>query len=158
MKDKLILDPCCGSKMFWFDKENESVIFADQRIETHILCDGRVLNIEPDTIHDFRSMPFDDNSFYHVVFDPPHLVKLGQSSWMAKKYGKLSTDWQEDIGKGIEECRRVLKPYGTFIFKWNENQIKVSEILKLTDWKPMYGQMRTGKNNGTVWIAFMKII
>lgn len=82
--EKLVLDPCCGSKMFWFDKGNDNVLFADQRSESHILCDGRVLNVEPDVIHDFRDMPYEDNSFYHVVFDPPHLNKLGNNSRMAK--------------------------------------------------------------------------
>lgn len=37
---KLILDPCCGSKMFWFDKDNPDVLFADQREEDHVLCEG----------------------------------------------------------------------------------------------------------------------
>lgn len=154
--DKLILDPCCGSKMFWFDKTNPNVTFTDIRTENHTLCDGRHLEIKPDFEADFTNLPFADETFYHVVLDPPHLKKLGTNSYMAKKYGRLSSEWEQDIAKGISECRRVLKLYGTFIFKWNENQIKVSDILKLTDWKPMYGQMRTGKLNATVWIAFMK--
>lgn len=150
-----ILDPCCGSKMFWFDKDNENVLFADQRQETHILCDGRLLNIEPDIIIDFRDMPFEDEQFYHVVFDPPHLVKLGKSSWMAKKYGVLSDTWKDDIQKGFNECIRVLKPNGTLVFKWNENQIPISEILKLFSIKPLYGNKR--KDAETVWLVFMKL-
>ena len=32
---KKILDVCCGSRMFWFDKENPDTIFADNReVET----------------------------------------------------------------------------------------------------------------------------
>ena len=27
VSNRLILDPCCGSKMFWFDKENPNVLF-----------------------------------------------------------------------------------------------------------------------------------
>jgi len=77
MNDKPILDPCCGSKMFWFDKQNPNVVFADQRSETHILCDSRLLHIDPDIIHDFRAMPFADDSFYHVVFDPPPFDQAG---------------------------------------------------------------------------------
>ena len=26
-----ILDACCGSRMFWFDKQNPDVVFADNR-------------------------------------------------------------------------------------------------------------------------------
>lgn len=29
--DKLILDACCGSRMFWFDKHNPLVLFVDKR-------------------------------------------------------------------------------------------------------------------------------
>ncbi|MEE6045263.1 class I SAM-dependent methyltransferase, partial [Avibacterium paragallinarum] len=32
---KPILDACCGSRMFWFDKQNPNVLFADnRRLET----------------------------------------------------------------------------------------------------------------------------
>lgn len=27
-QDKPVLDACCGSRMFWFDKENPNVVFA----------------------------------------------------------------------------------------------------------------------------------
>ena len=40
---KIILDACCGSRMFWFDKENPLALFADIRDEEYILCDGRNL-------------------------------------------------------------------------------------------------------------------
>src|SRR4029077_847994 len=87
--DKLILDACCGGRMFWFDKNNPDVLFADIRAEEGILCDGRSLSIKPDMIVDFTNMPFEDNTFKMVVFDPPHMEKLGNNTWMAMKYGKL---------------------------------------------------------------------
>ncbi len=149
---KLILDACCGSKMFWFDKNNENVVFMDNRILHDTLCDGRKLDIEPDVIGDFREMPFDDNIFSLVVFDPPHLLKVGEKSWLAKKYGKLSETWPQDLKKGFSECMRVLKPNGTLIFKWNEQQIKLSEILKAIGYKPLFGNKRAD----THWLVFMK--
>jgi hypothetical protein len=30
----LILDACCGSRMFWFDKGNPNCLFIDKRSET----------------------------------------------------------------------------------------------------------------------------
>ena len=36
-----ILDACCGSKMFYFDKTNPNVTFMDIRRYSDILCDGR---------------------------------------------------------------------------------------------------------------------
>lgn len=152
---KKILDPCCGSRMFWFDKQDNRAVFTDKRKENHILCDGRELVIEPDMIMDFTNLEFDDESFYMVVFDPPHLRKAGPDSWMAKKYGKLDENWPSMIRDGFAECFRVLKPNGTLIFKWNETQIKVSEILKLTDQKPVVGHI-SGKRANTHWICFLK--
>lgn len=147
-----ILDVCCGSKMFYFDKNNPNVTFMDCRELEDILCDGRKLEVKPDIIADFRNIPFDDNSFSMVVFDPPHLHRIGENSWMAKKYGKLTDTWREDISKGFSECLRVLKPNGTLIFKWNEEQIKLSEILPLFSQKPILGNRRAK----THWLVFMK--
>jgi len=92
-----------------------------------------------------------------AVFDPPHLVKAGENGWMAKKYGKLNSNWKSELAKGFSECFRVLDDFGILIFKWNETQIKVSEILKLTDVKPLFGHI-SGKRSNTHWICFMKIV
>ena len=86
---KRILDVCCGSKMFYFNKNNPLVHFNDLRKLEEPLCDGRMLKIHPDTQWDFRHLPVPDNTYDMVVFDPPHLVKVGDNSWLAKKYGKL---------------------------------------------------------------------
>lgn len=151
-----ILDACCGSRMFWFDKENPNVVFGDIRSEEHILCDGRKLSINPDVELDFTNMhQFKDGQFQLVVFDPPHLDKLGKNSWMAKKYGVLGERWQDDIKAGFAECFRVLADGGILIFKWNETQIKTSEVLELTQEKPLFGHL-SGKRSNTHWIAFMK--
>lgn len=152
MQEARILDACCGSRMFWFDKHNSEVVYMDNRQLQDRLCDGRTLTVSPDVIADFRNMPFADNSFYMVVFDPPHLLKAGADSWLAKKYGRLGPEWQEDIKRGFDECMRVLKPNGTLIFKWNEDQIAITEILKAIDHKPLFGNRRSK----THWIVFMK--
>jgi hypothetical protein len=154
--NKIILDPCCGSRMMWFDKKNENVVFGDIRDENHILCDGRVLNVNPDVVMDFRDMPFADNTFKLISFDPPHLERLGESSWMAKKYGKLSQTWREDLKKGFDECWRVLDDYGTLVLKWNESQIKAREVLAIIDMQPLFGHT-TGRQSKTIWMCFMKI-
>ena len=151
-----ILDPCCGSRMMHFDRQNENVVYGDIRTESHILSDGRSLEVAPDIEMDFRNMPFNDSQFNLVVFDPPHLVKASKQSWLALKYGKLNEDWREDIQKGFAECFRVLATGGVLIFKWNETQIKVSEILELTDQKPVFGHI-SGKRANTHWITFMKL-
>lgn len=160
---KPVLDPCCGGRMWWFDKSNPLAIFGDRRRETltvtdrsHGRADGtRILKIDPDEVLDFRSLPYPDDTFHLIAFDPPHLVRAGKKSWMAAKYGKLSEDWRADLKAGFSECFRVLRPHGTLVFKWNETQVKISEILPLSPVRPLFGNT-SGKKAGTHWIVFMK--
>jgi len=148
-----ILDACCGSKMFYYDKNNPDVTFMDIRECEDILCDGRKLEIKPDIKADFRNMPFQDNTFDLVVFDPPHLLKVGENSWLAKKYGKLNPNtWKEDLAIGFEECMRVLKPCGTLIFKWNEEQVSLKDVLSCFSKIPLFGN----KRSKTHWLVFVK--
>lgn len=161
--EKPILDPCSGSRMMWFDRQNPNVIFGDIRSETitvtdrsHGNVDGtRTVCIEPDTLMDFRSLPFASNSFKLVSFDPPHLVRAGNKSWLAAKYGKLSDNWRDDIAKGFSECLRVLEPGGVLVFKWNETQVKIGDVLKLAPIPPLFGHL-SGRKGLTHWLVFMK--
>nr|DAS52287.1 MAG TPA: hypothetical protein [Caudoviricetes sp.] len=50
---------------------------------------------------------------------------------------------------------RVLFQDGFLIFKWNETDIKVSEVLNLTPVKPIFGHI-SGKRANTHWICFIK--
>ncbi len=147
-----ILDACCGSRMFWFNRQHEDTLYMDNRQLSDTLCDGRKLEVRPDLVADFRNIPFEDNTFYLVVFDPPHLLKVGDDAWMSKKYGKLESTWQDDLRQGFQECMRVLKPNGTLIFKWNEDQIKLREILDVIEFEPLFGDRRSK----THWLTFMK--
>lgn len=155
MNNKQVLDACCGSKMFWFDNDNPLTVFADVRTLDTNLCDGRSLKVHPDVISDFTNMVFENESFKMVVFDPPHFETAGDKGWQALKYGKLEKTWRDDLRKAFSECFRVLKPDGVLIFKWNETQIKTSEILKLCEYKPMFGHI-SGKRSNTHWMTFIK--
>ena len=149
---KPILDACCGSRMIWFDKQNPNVIFADNRELETTLCDGRALVVKPDEQIDFRNMPYADNTFKMVVFDPPHLIYAGETSWLAQKYGVLPKDWPDYLRQGFAECMRVLEPFGVLVFKWNEEQIKTSDVLRAIGHKPLFGDRRAK----TRWLIFMK--
>lgn len=140
--------------MFWFDKKHPSVIYADKRREKHKLSNGVTLVIDPDVIMDFRKMPFKDNTFRLVVFDPPH-THAGQRGWFASKYGSLKSDWKELLKDGVDESFRVLKKHGVLIFKWNETHHKVSKVIDAIDREPLFGH-RTMQNNNTIWLTFMK--
>lgn len=48
---KRVLDACCGSKMFWFEKDNPDVEFCDiRKIELTEYYPGRYIEINPDTV------------------------------------------------------------------------------------------------------------
>lgn len=160
---KPILDACCGGKMFYFDKNDPRVLFMDCRqIKAQLKDRGKLrqFEVKPDVVGDFTQMEFSNDSFRMVIFDPPHLKYTGSKkeaqNWQMVKYGWLPAHgWQEILRKGFSECFRVLEPGGILIFKWNETDIKVSEILKLTPNKPVFGHI-SGKRSNTHWICFMK--
>lgn len=154
-----ILDVACGGKMFYFNKSDPRVLFMDNRKTKTKLCDGREFEVAPDVVADFTNIPFPDNHFNMVVFDPPHLLKSKEgepTGYQQIKYGYLlKSNWKEILKKGFDECFRVLRKEGFLIFKWNETDIKVSEILTLTDFKPIFGH-KSGKQSKTHWLCFMK--
>ncbi|BFK31356.1 class I SAM-dependent methyltransferase [Veillonella parvula] len=130
----------------------KDTVYMDKRTLDTTLCDGRKLIVSPDILADFRSIPFDDETFHLVIFDPPHLLKVGDTSFLKLKYGRLDTSWKEDIKQGLAECWRVLKRNGTMIFKWNEEQITLPMVKTLLPCEPLIGQRR-GK---TIWLVFFK--
>lgn len=159
--EKKILDVCCGGRMFWFNKKHPDALYVDIREEKHFISkgnhgvDNRHRAILPDKVMDFRKLDLPDESFSLVVFDPPHLF-AGRKSYFAQIYGSLEkATWQADLQKGFSECFRVLKKNGVLIFKWNESDIPLREILALTDQQPLFGH-RSGKASKTHWVCFMK--
>jgi SAM-dependent methyltransferase len=159
MANKIILDVCCGGRMFWFDKKNPNALYLDNRImPAKKMSNGATLEVAPDMVMDFRKLDLPDNQFSLVVFDPPHILKRGgKNSWMKDKYGELDKDtWREDLRAGFAECFRVLRPDGVLIFKWSEIDIPLKEILSLTPEKPLFGN-RSGKQQKTHWVTFIKI-
>ena len=159
---KPILDACCGSRMFWHDRNNPDVLYCDNRyINAEVIYtskkETRRITVMPDIKADFTDLPFADNSFVHVVFDPPHLLHVGKNAWMAKKYGRLEEGkWRQMIHDGFSECWRVLKPNGTLVFKWNQNDIDFEEVFRVIGREPLYGHI-CGKSKNTIWAVYVKI-
>ena len=144
--------------MFWFDKKDDRAIFIDERIvEPTVMSNRAIFSVKPDAVMDFRKMDFQDGAFSLVVFDPPHMMRIGKTSFLAKKYGHLNKGtWREDLRQGFAECFRVLRSGGTLIFKWNECHIPLKEILALTPVRPLFGN-RGGKAAKTHWVVFIKV-
>ena len=156
--DKLILDACAGGRMFWYNKKHPNTIYVDKRIEAAGHSEHRKNHkVIPNVQADFKNLPFKDETFYMVVFDPPHFF-FGETSSVAKFYGRLIKDtWQDELENGFNECWRVLKTYGTLIFKWNDFDIKKSELLEVLGRQPLFGHCTNRSTENTHWFTFMKI-
>lgn len=163
MMTKKILDVTCGSRTIWFNKNHPAAIYCDVRDEE---CTGvwkstnrdleRTCIVHPDVLCDFTDIPFPDNSFALVVFDPPHLRRVGENAWMRKKYWQLGENWREMLHDGFRECMRVLKPDGVLIFKWAETQIPAADVWAAIGERPLFGH-HSGKKSQTFWGCFMKL-
>ena len=163
LKIPLVLDACCGPRMFWFDGADRRALFIDKRQETHAMDLGtaktrgqKPISVAPDIRASFTALPFADESFFLVVFDPPHMShrRAGRGGVFSRKYGTLTDDWPAELKAGFAECFRVLKANGTMIFKWADTSIPVSQVLLAAlPRTPLFGN-RTGRH--THWIVFIK--
>ena len=164
--EKIILDVTCGDRTIWFQKNEPHTIYCDIRNEEWDGYFGNVLNkygqkkhrhlcINPDVQCSFTDLPFEDNTFNLVVFDPPHIINLSENSWMRKSYGSLDGDWKPMIKQGFSECMRVLKMGGVLVFKWSDITVSTRDILKVIGQDPLFGH-RSGKKMNTHWVCFMK--
>lgn len=161
--DKKILDVTCGGRSIWFDKNHPAAIYCDKRQESYKNVwksnggqSERKCVVSPDVVCDFTDLPFDDDSFSLVVFDPPHLMRANDTAWLVKKYGKLDNNWPSMLHGGFQECMRVLKPDGVLIFKWSEYDIPAADVWKAIGEKPLFGH-HSGKKSNTFWACFMKL-
>ena len=99
--------------MFWFDRKDQRATFVDKRRERHTPADvsskggSRELVIAPDLLADFTDLPFPDNTFALVVFDPPHFERNGATGWVGLKYGTLKGDWREELRQGLLSASRA---------------------------------------------------
>lgn len=158
-----ILDACCAGRMWWWDKAHPLAVYMD----IHRAPKGSAAQFdggkrhaspgwscEPDVLASFTAIPFEDESFQMVVFDPPHNVRpggpLGVNGLM---YGALHPDTeQDDLRRGFAECWRVLSPGGTLIFKWAGDIKRVKPHFPAT---PIVGT-RVPRGLQTWWLTFYK--
>lgn len=152
-EEKFILDATAGFRMMWYDKHHPNTVYLDERPE-----------VAPDIVGDFRKLSqFPDNTFYLIVFDPPHCVMSDQNKGRTNHdYGHIRIKtFNIDYYQAFKELYRVLKPFGILNFKWNSHDIDADRILSLAlPWKPLFGQkvsMKTKHSSTTSWFCFMKI-
>lgn len=149
-----ILDACCGGRHWWWDKDHPLAVYMDERVVPLGNEWRATWSVQPDVVGDYRAMPFPDESFQLVVFDPPHIVRKNlETKWSTRFYGALNPDtWQDDLRRGFAECWRVLRAGGTLIFKWSGEHRDVSALF------PAEPAVGTRGSADTSWFVFYKPI
>jgi len=117
-----ILDCTCGPKYFWRNWQNNKldgryeVVFSDIRKLVHIQAD-------------FFNLPFKDNTFDCIVFDPPYQDRWRFNLEKVKRPGRLYLENPYMLSEGYEcftpqqlelvktEFYRVLRTQGILIMK-----------------------------------------
>lgn len=158
----MILDATCGAKQMWYQKDAKDVVYLDKRhgeiyfppSNSEFWKQGNLF-FDPTIIADNRQLPFKDNSFDMILFDPPFVVSM--TPRMKAQYDILNPiTWTIDIGKAANEFFRVLKQGGFLILKWGEGYAVVREALKLFPVKPLFGTHLNYSKHKTWWIVFRK--
>jgi len=168
-----ILDATCGGRSIWLDenKQRPDTLYIDRREEAAGFVDEAVSDppnnpnyeVAPDETEDFRDLPYPDESFNLVVFDPPHIVRgdgmKTLTGVMTKKYGALNAEtWQDDLRRGFLELFRVLTRGGTLVFKFSDESVDFRTVVDLAPRPPLFGTtVRGGGSNiETRWFVFCK--
>lgn len=163
--NETILDATCGGRSIWHpeNKDRDDTLYIDRREEEAGFHgqEGRTYGVQPDQIQDFRDLPYEDESFNLVVFDPPHVIKENGmenlAGYIEKKYGALSAEtWQHDLRKGFEELWRVLNPGGTLVFKFADTHTDFQKVLDLAPTDPCFGTPTKKGSCETRFFVFYK--
>ena len=152
----MILDATCGLREMWFQKDDPDTIYLDRRkgaISSKWRQYGGNKIIRVTVQADNRYLPFRNETFSLVVYDPPHHVRDADGTYQ-DLYGKLSgKTWIKDIWTASRELFRVLKIGGFLILKWSESSKKVRRVVALFPSPPLFG---TKSKSHTYWIVFRK--
>ncbi len=120
-KDWRTLDPTYGLGNFW------KLWKPDDLVGTDILLGQEF---------DFRHLPFPDEFFDAVVFDPPYKMNGTPTDWVDGRYGVgVSTRWQDRLALmqvGLKGCARVLGKSGYLLVKC-QDQVVSGRVVWQTD-------------------------
>lgn len=169
-RSEQILDATCGGRSIWHpeSKDREDTLYIDIREEAAGFVDQGFnfeanpgYEIAPDEQQDFRDLPYPDESFNLVVFDPPHPIRPGGMAGITgatlRKWGCLHAEtWQDDLSSGFSELWRVLRPGGTLVFKFNDESADFRDVLELAPAPPLFGTSVNDGRTETRWFVFYK--
>ena len=157
----MILDVTAGNRHLWKNKNPDQVIFLDEEIR---------LRIPPHIFSVWRYLPFRDNSFDCIIFDPPHVFSLTSQfnkDPKAKPHGqKKIPGWYGAFKSRIDALTQIFHAQKEFsrvaprmCFKWNEASLSLWNVIGLFDcWKVQFKvpakHLRSVK---TWWVKFIRI-
>ena len=115
-KEHRILDPTHGRGIWW-------KVWRPDVLVAHDLDPAKA----PDGVADFTALPYVDDEFDAVAFDPPYKLNGRPTRSVDEPYGvHVPTRWQDRMDlcrRGIIECARVLKPGGTLLVKCQDQVV-----------------------------------
>jgi len=122
----MILDACCGPKEMYHGLHkkftDQEIVYIDIRKGTFTIpyTEGKKIHIEPTVQADLKKLPFKDNTFTLILFDPPH-GGFTIDTWMGAKYGGLTaSDYKNMLVWANIEFTRVLVEGGIILAKIQE--------------------------------------
>jgi len=165
----MILDACCGGKSMYHSLNNQftqdEIVYIDIRKGT-FTCPYKgtiAAVIKPTILADCKHLPFRDNTFRLIIFDPPHLSTLWKSDLEAR-YGSIDVaNFRLMLRAVNEEFYRVLKIQGILLTKTLDRQRRSSYMRPfLSNFKCLLdidyrskGKENTSQNT-THWHVFIK--
>jgi len=141
-KNAKLLDPTCGYRIMYKEIEDRNIIFSDIR------------KIDGCLQYDCKELPFKNDSFDGIIFDPPYVNIKNRMVHKDKKsndyaYNLMPTPHhlQALCERCNTEFRRLLKPTGILICKITDFHFKIKGKEKL------YGHIDLIKwfNKFTLW-------
>lgn len=163
----MILDATAFCREMWYDKKYSDCIYMDKRkgkfradsYKDNPKFEKLEWDIRPTVQAVWEKLPFRDEVFDQVLFDPPH--KIGNSySVFSDKYGQLELwGWQKQLYNASKEFLRVLKPKGLLFFKWAETckaSDRAIKVIEAGGFKPLFGSNTTSGKTSAVWVTYCK--
>lgn len=121
---RTVLDATYGNGRFWDGSADVEVTGLD-------LDPGRAAHV----VGDFRALPFADDAFDVVIFDPPYHTNMGRgkASVMGARFGTFAT--LADLREAVEQgCREAWRAGRLGVIVKCQDYIHESKPVWMSDW------------------------
>ncbi len=149
----VLLDATAGYRMMWPNKHPPNTVFMDKKFD-----------VRTDIVGVWEFLPFRDDVFNCVIFDPPHIVRssgVDSRFTMHKQYGAWRSRVQL-IRALVHAQKEFARVTSRLCFKWGETRDSGSlwRLLPLFDrWTQVFRRDWESKGSGknmTSWVTFTR--